>query len=108
MFVKGGTPPLVSKMPKQINKTTKESPKFEIVLAFREDKYKGSGNTIIKALKGINPKKIPTWGDISIKCGNKKTDIRMRPFQIRRLLAQEMAQIIFEKRVLIALNKWKV
>lgn len=77
------------------------SPFFTVSLVSVSDKIIGKGKTIIEALDQF-PKNttFKSRATITVKCGEKQSQITMQPFEITRLLSKEINKTFFAKRMI--------
>jgi hypothetical protein len=96
-------------MPKKIKtKPVKKEPKkISLSLVCGDKTYTADTDTIAEALDIIYKEsfgKLKTWGVFTLKTENKKTEIRLRPIQIKRIFIMKFAKELFEKRAMMNLK----
>jgi len=95
------------KIIKKVSAVKKEKvPKFSLSLNLGELHYKAKGESVVEAMEKLNVDrfKIRGFGIFILKSGNKKAELKYTPFQIRRILVNKIAALIFEKRILMMLK----
>jgi hypothetical protein len=92
-------------MPKKIVRVKKvgaiKQPVFKLSLDIGDDNYKAKGQTILECLDNIEPDKfrLRTFGIFNLKAGNKKSQLRQTPFQIRRMKINHTAKVLMADRL---------
>jgi len=90
----------------KLAKIKKEPKKFKLFLDCGE-KYESEADTFKEALTTIYKDsfgKIKTWGVFILETDGKKSQIQLRPIQIKRAFLGHFAQDLLEKRMMMALK----
>lgn len=93
-----------TKKPKVVKKEIK---KFSLSLDLAGNKFNAKANTFQEALKTLHKDsfgKVKTWGIFTLKIGKKKSEIQLRPIQIKRAFLGRFAQTLLEKRLTMMLR----
>lgn len=82
-------------------KTTTKDPKYKVVFQIGKDTYKGSGATLVAALKKIKPKNFIGFGTIRVTVDGKesKLPVRLVPVKLERLFSKDIELRLFAKRI---------
>lgn len=86
-------------MPTKKTPKTKEDKAYQISLALGDETFKGSGNTMLEALRSITPPvKVTTKGVIKATSGAKKMEATLVVPKVKRLF-YPLAQTILAKQL---------
>ena len=86
---------------KAISQETKSTQQnaYSVVLSFGDVGCGSSGDTIEFALSELKPTVIKSMGLLSVTKGDKKAEIDIRPFQVKKMLVNKFYRIILDKRL---------
>ena len=84
----------------------KEPNKFRVSLVLGETNYKSQGDSVSEALGKleIDRLKIKTYGFLTIKNGQKTSQAKITPFQIRRVAINRIFRNILAKKLSLTLK----
>jgi len=92
---------------KKLKAIKKEPKKITLSLDLAGNIFKTKANTFPEALQTIYKDslgKVKTWGVFNLKIGKKKSEIQLRPIQIKRAFMGRFAQDLLEKRLMMRLK----
>jgi hypothetical protein len=93
--------------PKKAKVVKKEIKKFRLTLDLKDIKFLAEADTFQEALEQIYKDsfgKIKTWGTFIVETQGKKSQIQLRPIQIKRAFLGRFAQDLLQKRLSMMLK----